>query len=93
MATLKVVANLLECDGCKAVTGLPHGYDSPTEARAAAYAAGWRFPSHTTKSGTRPASTTSDVCPACAPGWTPQPRASRARQITGAELAALRGAP
>jgi len=86
MATLKMVVNFVECDGCQVLFGGPHGYSSPMEVRAAAYQEGWRFPSHVSATG-KPGSTTSDVCPECVPGWVAQKRESRARAINRDELA------
>lgn len=85
MATVQIVRNVLECDGCKAIFGTPSGYASPMEARAEAYAAGWRFPNQVNKYGDT-VRTTSDVCPNCIQNWTPQERTSRQRVATQAEV-------
>lgn len=90
MAGLKLVVNLLECDGCAALFGAPNGYGSPMDARAAAYQKGWRFPNQVTSKGNA-ANTTSDVCPSCVAGWKPQLTGSRARAISRDELAKRTG--
>lgn len=91
MATVKIVRNLLECDGCKVVFG-DDGHASPIEARAAAYAAGWRFPAKLTSKGT-PSNVVSDVCPDCGPAWEPQQWRGTGRQriLTRAEAARATG--
>lgn len=58
---------ILVCDGCQAEFGQ---YPSATEARAAAYGQGWRFPAKVTAHGT-PSSRAADVCPKCLPTWKP----------------------
>jgi hypothetical protein len=63
-----VYRHVLICDGCEAE--LPEAATA-TESRAAAYVAGWRFPSRVKVDG-KPAMDSSDVCPACLPNWTPQ---------------------
>lgn len=92
MAAVKIVRNLLECDGCKVVFGVGRGHASPAEARAAAYAAGWRFPPKLTSKGA-PSSVVSDVCPACAPAWNPEQWRGTGRQriLSQAEAARLLG--
>lgn len=90
MASLHIAMYLIECDGCSKVFGAPQGYPSSTEARAAAYGDGWRFPNQVTKAG-KTANTTSDVCPGCVPSWSPQRRESRHRAISREELLSLDG--
>jgi hypothetical protein len=64
---------ILGCDGC----GAERPEESTSmEARAAAYADGWRFPSKVTAHGTQ-SSNTSDVCPKCLPDWEPRPSRRR----------------
>ncbi|MEA5366045.1 hypothetical protein VA596_41410 [Amycolatopsis sp., V23-08] len=91
MAALTFQLTVISCDGgeCEAVFGTPDGFLSAMDARAAAYAAGWRFPNHTTRSGNA-ARTTSDVCPVCVPGWTAQKQGQRHRQLTLNEARKLR---
>lgn len=60
---------VLACDGCG--TELPEAATA-VEARGAAYAAGWRFPARVKANGDDSLES-SDACPACLPGWTPQP--------------------
>lgn len=92
MATLAMTLYLMECDGCQSTLGLPNGYSSATEARAAAYAEGWRYPPQPTKTG-KVGARTFDVCPACLPEWRPEHRAaSRTRAILMFEVEALRSA-
>jgi hypothetical protein len=64
-----VTRDILICDGC--AVEQPEAA-SATEARANAWAEGWRFPRRATISGA-PSSRTSDVCPGCLPGWTAAP--------------------
>ncbi|QER88602.1 hypothetical protein [Streptomyces tendae] len=71
MSTLQFLRCLLECDGCKATFGDPHGYNSPREARLAAYLAGWRFPVIRKANG-QLGIATSDVCDKCMPTWQPR---------------------
>lgn len=81
MSVLAVTRSVLACDGCKQFFNEGEQFVSPVEARGAAYAAGWKFPPRLTKSGGA-ASTCSDVCPECAPGWEPQPIQARpSRQL------------
>lgn len=91
MASLVFTRHLLNCDGCGLIFGTQRGFSSLTEARAAAYNAGWRFPNRVTASG-KPANATSDVCPDCIEGWTPI-QASKTinyqRALTLAEVARL----
>lgn len=64
----RVVTRLiLVCDGCGTEFD---EHPNATEARAAAYGAGWRYPSKVKANGTQ-ATRTSDVCPKCLPGWVP----------------------
>lgn len=82
MGILQINRSILACDGdgCDATFGAPGGYVSPSDARGAAYGAGWRFPHHVSKKGAT-SSTTSDVCPKCVPGWVPQQRSARSRVL------------
>jgi hypothetical protein len=70
MAALSFQRYLVECDGCQNRHGEPDGRRTSEEARAAAYADGWRFPAMV-KSDGKPGASTSDVCPKCVPNWTP----------------------
>jgi hypothetical protein len=68
--------SVLVCDGC-AVT-YPEKKDdenhlNPISVRAAAYGAGWRYPSRINVNGLPARDRASDVCPACIDGWTPRP--------------------
>ena len=71
MTTIQFIRTLIECDGCQAKFGGKEGFDSGTEARAEAYAKGWRFPNLISANGTATVRT-SDVCPECVPDWQPQ---------------------
>lgn len=71
MAALTFNRYILECDGCQERHGEPDGHRSATEMRAAAYAAGWRFPAMIKADGT-PGHSSSDVGPACLPMWRPR---------------------
>jgi hypothetical protein len=64
----------ITCHGCGSRTD--HGHDSPFEARAAAYAAGWRFPARV-RTNRALSKETDDVCPKCAESWTPRPATNR----------------
>lgn len=86
MGSVQIMRAMVDCDGCKAIFGLPDGFDSGMEARAAAYAVGWRFPNQVTKAG-KALSGTSDVCPVCIGGWEPALRSARSRLLTRAEAA------
>ena len=91
MSSLTLIRHLISCDGCQAIYGTAKGFDSQMEARASAYAAGWRFPNLMTTAG-KPSTRTSDVCPACACNWTPQTngaKTSRMRMLSKSEAAAL----
>lgn len=91
MASLSFIRYLINCDGCKAVYGDRDGFESLTEARATAYAKGWRFPNRMTSTGTQ-AVATSDVCPACLFNWKPQVAgkiANRQRVLVKSEVASL----
>jgi hypothetical protein len=61
----------LVCDGCAAECGPDGRFRSAIEARAGAYADGWRFPAALTARGAQ-GSRTHDVCPACVPDWRPR---------------------
>lgn len=80
MSGRTITKYVLACDGC-GVEREP--FESATEARAEAYNAGWRFPAQLTESGST-SSRASDECPACQPGWKPQPaKAWQARRANG----------
>lgn len=64
----------IKCDGCGAHHSETH--DSILEARAAAYAAGWRYPARYKASGSN-SRETDDVCPACVAEWKPRPVTDR----------------
>lgn len=87
MGVVQVTRIVLECDGdgCGATFGGPVGMLNPMEARAAAWAAGWRFPNRLGRSG-EPIAVTSDACPVCAPDWKPRERGSTQRDATFEEL-------
>lgn len=74
MATRTISFHTLVCDGCSKQIGkgLEEPYGSVIEARAAAYAAGWRFPERYRARGGE-SKTVSDVCPDCLPTWQAQP--------------------
>lgn len=76
MTTRQIHRLLIVCDGCGTAHN-PDGANSEREGRYAAYNDGWRYPPQIKKDGT-PARTTSDVCPNCINGWTPQPIRARA---------------
>ncbi|MEU9558008.1 hypothetical protein [Streptomyces fumanus] len=76
MATLSISSVILHCDGCNKPLNDGETFRSSTEARAAAYAAGWRFPPMATKTGKLSAQG-SDACPECLPNWKTLPLASR----------------
>lgn len=64
----------MKCDGCNVVFGENGEFRTAIEARAAAYAAGWRFPPKERIGGRGPSQKQiSDVCPKCAPDWESQP--------------------
>lgn len=75
MATRTVSFHTLVCDGCGAQFGMDTLYASTIEARAAAYAAGRRFPERYRARGGE-SKTVNDVCPTCEPGWQRQPAPS-----------------
>jgi hypothetical protein len=85
MGVVTVTRIVLECDGCGATFGGPIGQANPMEARAAAYAEGWRFPNRVGRDGGL-VSSTNDACPACSPTWEPRERGSHQREATYAEL-------
>lgn len=90
MATITFTHHLIGCDGCDAVFGMNLGACSLTEMRAAAYAAGWRFPPQLTAKSRRIATKTSDVCPACTGTWEPQAAGqSLARVLSAGQAAEL----
>lgn len=88
MGSLTIVRYLIECDGCQAKFGTREGFENLMEARAAAYAEGWRFPAQVGAKG-QTIATFSDACPACVPEWKPQPRSSRQRMLAKSEAAVL----
>lgn len=90
MASLIIVRYVIGCDGCNATFGTRAGFESLTEARAAAYGEGWRFPAQTGAKG-QPIATSSDVCPACTDAWQPRPRSSRQRMLTKSQINQLPG--
>lgn len=73
MSIGQVLRAVVTCDGCGVRFGEPVGYDNGRDAREAAAEAGWSFPPKLRANG-EPAASSSDVCPACAPSWTPVPR-------------------
>lgn len=72
MSTLTLYT--INCDGCSIKHAETH--DSIFEARAAAYAAGWRFPAKVKVSGEN-ARETNDACPNCAAAWEPRPATNK----------------
>jgi hypothetical protein len=85
MGVVQVSRIVLECDGCGETFGGPIGLMNPMEARAAAYAHGWRFPNRINRHGEL-ISSTNDACPACATTWQPKERGAHQREATYAEL-------
>lgn len=86
MGVVTVTRIVLECDGCKAIFGGPIGVAiNSTELRGSAFGEGWRFPSRVNAEGD-PVSGTNDVCPACAPDWTPRKTAPQQRPATPQEV-------
>jgi hypothetical protein len=76
-------AVVLACDGCSTELGTDGQFRTAMDARAAAYAAGWRFVAKLKKDG-QPAgglspTNTSDVCPKCLPTFRPQYRGEGVR--------------
>jgi sarcosine oxidase delta subunit len=65
-----VTYSAIECDGCQ--QRLKGDFSSATEARAAAYADGWRFPLRVNASGDAVRSRANDVCGECLPDWIPR---------------------
>lgn len=92
MSSLTFTRYLIECDGCGAVFGSREGFESQTEARAAAYATGWRFPHVLTAKGVA-SNQTSDACGKCAPDWKPrqcgQKKQGFARMLSKSEVSKL----
>ncbi|MFC9973623.1 hypothetical protein ACFVH6_22280 [Spirillospora sp. NPDC127200] len=82
MGIVQVIRVVLECDGCQTVFGAPYGCVNAMEARGAAYAEGWRFPSLINRDNGKPMSASSDVCPTCVPGWEPKHRRVLQRRAT-----------
>jgi hypothetical protein len=69
MSGRQVMRFVLCCDGCgKERTEAA----SAIEARASAYADGWRFPARARTNGSA-SPKASDVCPPCLPGWETRP--------------------
>lgn len=77
MSAKQVNSVILECDGCGTELNAGEQFRTSMEARAAAYAAGWRFPARITSTGKASAQRGSDVCPTCVPGWKPEPLKAR----------------
>lgn len=66
MTTRTIAYHTLICDGpCKQQFGHDTYYPSVVEARAEAYAKGWRFPPKRLTSGNDSPTSVSDVCPDC----------------------------
>ncbi len=93
MGLVMITKFALECDGqregadCKAVFGTPNGFASEMDARVAAAAQGWGFPTLAPKEeGGRPRTQTSIACPSCLPGWTQLPKQRRPRHASDAEM-------
>ena len=59
----------VRCDSCGTATD-DGGHENHFQARAAAYASGWRFPSRKKADGA-PSKETNDVCPKRLDGWDP----------------------
>jgi hypothetical protein len=86
MATRTISYHTLVCDGCDTRFGTDTYHASVIEARAAAYADGWRFPERLKANGGE-SKTVNDVCPTCVPGWERRPAADTwaNRRRTGGE--------
>lgn len=70
MSTFHINALILRCDGCGTALLNEQQFTSAIEARAVAYNEGWRFPPQLSRTKGKPlGNRTSDVCPACLPGW------------------------
>lgn len=92
MSSITLIRYLIDCDGCQAIFGDHEGFDSLTEARAAAYGQGWRFPNQLKANG-QAATHTSDVCGECAPDWKPHASGEKRnfqRMLSRAEVDQLR---
>lgn len=76
MATPHISGCILMCDGCGARFNDGERFASPVEARGAGYGEGWKFPPLLTKASAA-SRDCSDVCPACAPTWTPRQRGEK----------------
>jgi hypothetical protein len=76
VTTLSFNRYTLQCEGCPARFGEPHGYNSPDIARIASRQHGWGTPPIRRTSG-HLGVITSDVCPACLPTWEPVTMAGR----------------
>lgn len=85
MTSVTLVRYLIECDGCLVIFGDHEGFDSHTEARAAAYGQGWRFPCRLKVNG-QAGNQTSDVCPECLPDWQPQALIDKTRKNYGGRM-------
>jgi hypothetical protein len=71
MSGKTITRYMLKCDGpCGQERGGGGEYENAMEARAAAYAEGWRFPSKVLMNG-KTATSSSDVCPDCLPSFDP----------------------
>ncbi|MGQ4355258.1 helix-turn-helix domain-containing protein [Streptomyces drozdowiczii] len=70
MTTLSFHRYVLQCEGCPARFGDPHGYNSPDLARVASRQSGWGTPP-VRRAGGGLGVITSDVCPNCLSGWEP----------------------
>lgn len=79
MTALHINTVVLQCDGCgsQLLNGQP--FPSTTEARAAAYGQGWRFPNQISQRTGQPVQTASDACPNCLTNWAPQTNEPRPR--------------
>ena len=91
MAGLTIIRYLVNCDGCGAIFGDQLGFETHMQARALAYAEGWRFPSQFTAKGA-PGNRTFDVCPSCIGTWGPTQKSkvpNSYRQLSRAEIGAL----
>jgi hypothetical protein len=71
MASHTMQAVYLLCDGCGKALGEDGRFRSAVEARAGAYAEGWRYPPSITPRG-KPGNRTHDVCAECISEWVPR---------------------
>jgi hypothetical protein len=88
MASVTFTRHAITCDGCGAV--FPADLDAAglAEIRAAAYAAGWRFPPRVNAKSGRAAVRASDACPACIGTWKPQVAGQSPPRVLSASEAA-----